>query len=126
MDAAVQSMVGTGAVLSCRFHALLAAGAAGVPAVAVAHESKLAALARRLGQSAVPVRFNPAVLAELVLAAVTTPGPAPAGVKEQISLAEEGFRLLRMVLSGGDSGEADTLRALPLAPRPDAVSPIKI
>ena len=39
-------------------------------------------------------------------------------VKEQVDLADEGFRLLRVLLSGGHSDEADTLGALPLTPVP--------
>ncbi|HWE67238.1 MAG TPA: polysaccharide pyruvyl transferase family protein [Acidimicrobiales bacterium] len=118
IGAAAQSMVGTGTVLSFRFHALVAAAAAGVPTVAVVHESKLGAMARRLEQRAAPVDFEPGALATQVLHAVDAPGPPPAVIKEQIGLAEEGFRLLRVLLSRGRSLESDTLGALPLAPSP--------
>jgi polysaccharide pyruvyl transferase WcaK-like protein len=115
---AVESMQGCGSVLSFRFHALVAAAAAGVPAVAVTHEAKLGAMARRLEQRSVPVDFDPGVLADLVEEAVRAPGPAPAVIKDQIAMAEEGFRLLRVLLSGGRSDEADSLGALPLVPSP--------
>lgn len=118
MGAAVDSMIGTGTVLSFRFHALIAAAAAGVPTVAVSHEAKLGALARRLEQRAAPVDFDPALLAVQVADAVEAPGPSPAAIKEQIDRAEEGFLLLRVLLSGGRTEESDALGALPLAPTP--------
>jgi polysaccharide pyruvyl transferase WcaK-like protein len=122
MGAAVGSMVGTGTVLSFRFHALIAAAAAGVPTVAVTHEAKLGALARRLEQRAAPVDFDPAQLAAQVADAVEAPGPSPAAIKEQIARAEEGFLLLRVLLSGGRSEESDSLGALPLAPSPHSTA----
>ena len=118
MEAAVESMIGTGTVLSFRFHALIAAAAAGVPTVAVTHEAKLGALARRLEQRSAPVDFEPARLAAQVAKAIEAPGPAPAAIKEQIARAEEGFALLRVLLGGGRSEESDSLGALPLAPTP--------
>jgi polysaccharide pyruvyl transferase WcaK-like protein len=123
LGAAVESMVGVGAVLTSRFHALIAAAAAGVPSVAVAHEAKLAALARRLDQRTAPVDFEPTVLATEVAGALGSPGPAPAVIKEQIEQADEGFRLLRVLLAGGRSDEADSLGALPLAPSPHPFVP---
>jgi polysaccharide pyruvyl transferase WcaK-like protein len=118
LGAAVESMVGAGAVLTSRFHALIAAAAAGVPSVTITHEAKLAALARRLDQRTAPVDFEPAALATEVTTALGAPGPAPAAIKEQMEQANEGFRLLRVLLAGGHSDEADSLGALPLAPSP--------
>jgi polysaccharide pyruvyl transferase WcaK-like protein len=118
--AAVQSMAGSRTVVSFRLHAVVAAAAAGVPAVAVAHETKLSAMARRLAQATAPVNFEPASLARLVTHAMLAPSPAPAIIKEQIDLAEESFRLLRVLLAGGRSDEADSLGALPLASSPPA------
>jgi polysaccharide pyruvyl transferase WcaK-like protein len=115
---AVRTMADMATVVSFRFHALIAAAAAGVPTVAVAHEAKLGAMARRLGQRATSVDFDPGDLAELVLAQLASPAPGPAVVKEQIDLADEGFRLLRVLLSGGRTEEADSLGALPLTPAP--------
>ena len=54
LRAAVASFVGDDLVVGLRFHALVAAGMAGTRFVAVAHEPKLAGLARRLGQVSVP------------------------------------------------------------------------
>jgi polysaccharide pyruvyl transferase WcaK-like protein len=118
LAAAAAEMAGVGAVLTFRYHGLVAAGAAGVPAVAVTHEAKLAGLARRLGQTVVPSDFDPNALAERVVTAVGSVGPSPAAVKEEIARADEGFRLLRILLSGGASREADTIGTLPLVPWP--------
>ncbi len=127
MHSAVESMIGTGTVLSFRFHALIAAAAAGVPTVAVTHEAKLGALARRLEQRAAPVDFEPALLATQVANALEAAGPAPAAIKEQIARAEEGFLLLRVLLGGGRSEESDSLGALPLAPAPrSSASPPRV
>ena len=115
---AVSVMADMTTVVSFRFHALIAAAAAGVPTVAVAHETKLGAIARRLGQRVASTDFEPAALARLVRLQLTAPAPGPAVVKEQIDLADEGFRLLRVLLSGGRSEEADALGALPLTPGP--------
>ena len=115
---AVSVMADMTTVVSFRFHALIAAAAAGVPTVAVAHETKLGAIARRLEQRVASVDFQPAALAKLILLQLAAPAPGPAVVKEQIDLADEGFRLLRVLLSGGRSEEADALGALPLTPAP--------
>jgi polysaccharide pyruvyl transferase WcaK-like protein len=118
LDDAVRVMSDMATVLSFRFHALIAAAAAGVPTVAVAHEAKLGAIARRLEQRVAAVDFEPAALAKLVLLQLASPAPGPAVVKEQVDLAVEGFRLLRVLLAGGRSEEADSLGALPLTPAP--------
>lgn len=111
---AVDAMRGVAAVLTYRFHGLVAAGAAGTPAVAVAHEPKLAGLARRLGQPVVSPDVDARTLAETVLGVATAAGPDPAAVKHEIAKAEEGFRLLRVLLAAGKSDESDALGALPL------------
>jgi polysaccharide pyruvyl transferase WcaK-like protein len=116
---AVAAMEGASAALTFRFHALVAAGAAGVPAVAVNHEAKLTALARRLGQQITSVDYDPALLADQIRSAVQSAGPSAAAVKEQIDLADEGFRLLRVLLTRGAAG-TEQLGALPLVPNPQA------
>jgi polysaccharide pyruvyl transferase WcaK-like protein len=115
---AVASMVGLGTVLSFRFHGLLASAAAGIPSVAVTHEAKLSALARRLGQRSAPPGFEPSFLAAQVADAVSSPGPTTACVNGQIAQAREGFRLLHVLLDAGQSDESDRLGALPLVPSP--------
>ncbi|MGH2926670.1 MAG: polysaccharide pyruvyl transferase family protein [Solirubrobacteraceae bacterium] len=112
---AVSSMRDAGVVLTYRFHGLVAAGAAGVPTVAVAHEAKLAGLSRRLGQRAVAPEVGPEELCEAVLGAVGSSGPDPGVVKQEIERAEEGFQLLRVLLASGDTEESHELRALPLS-----------
>ena len=116
LQSAVASMRGLGAVLTYRFHALVAAGAAAVPSVAVAHEHKLAALARRLGQRQVLPGEAPSAVAAAVIGALDGLAPARSVVHEEVARAEEGFRLLRVFLGGGTLEEADTLGTLPLVP----------
>jgi polysaccharide pyruvyl transferase WcaK-like protein len=120
LPAAAESMAGVGAILSFRFHALLAAAAAGTPAVAVAHEAKLVSLSQRLGQRVVIPGVTADRLVEQVWSALEGPGPSPAVVKEQIELADEGFRLLRVLLTRGQSDDSHRLGALPLSPAPQS------
>ena len=104
-------------VLALRFHALVAAGAAGTPFLAYAHEPKLAGLARRLRQPAIGPDAAPEALGAAILAAARarTP-PSAAAVRHEIAAAEEGFRLLRLLLNGGRPEDAEALGALPLQP----------
>ena len=69
-------------VIGLRFHSLVAAGAAGVPFVAVAHEPKLAGLARRLEQQAV-APSSVAALPAAVRRALDGPGPARHQVEQE-------------------------------------------
>lgn len=85
--AAARSFEDVSLVIGLRFHSLVAAGAAGVPFVAVAHEPKLAALARRLGQQAVPPSAAPDVLAGAAVQALLGPGPAPELVRKEREVA---------------------------------------
>ncbi|MBX5441844.1 MAG: polysaccharide pyruvyl transferase family protein, partial [Solirubrobacteraceae bacterium] len=74
-----------GLVVAQRFHALVAAGAAGAPAVAYAHEPKLAGLARRLGQPALAPGADPGRLGAAIVAAAgprRPPPPAPPGAPD--------------------------------------------
>ncbi len=108
-------------VVGLRLHALVAAAAAGTPFVAVAHEPKLVAAARRMGQPAVLPRpgigFEPQGLANAILTAlVAGTAPRPSAVQTEVTRAEQGFRLLRLLLSGGRSDDAETIGALPLCP----------
>jgi len=107
-------------VVGLRFHALVAAAAAGTPFVAVAHEPKLAGLARRFEQPAVDPRGAAlaGALDEALARALTGPVPRPSVVRAQQAAAEEGFRLLRLVASGGRAEDLDTLTGLPLVPDP--------
>ena len=114
--AARDSFRDAAAVVALRFHAVPAAAAAGVPLVAYAHEPKLAGGARRLGQHAVAPGAAPEQLADRVLAAV---GAAPArtdAVEAERTRAEDGFRLLRVLLARGRSAEAAEVDGLSLRP----------
>ena len=113
---AVEAMDGARLVLAQRFHALVAAAGAGVPALAVAHEPKLEGLARRLEQPAVDADAPPAALADEVLRAVDGPPAAPAAIERERASAEEAFRLLRVLLARGRSDEAVDLDGLALRP----------
>jgi len=105
-------------VIGMRFHALVAAAAAGTPFVAVDHELKLGAIARRFAQPAVALTESPARLATAVADALRGAPPGVSAVREQIALAEEGFRLMRLVLEGGSGPDSDELTGLPLEPAP--------
>ena len=107
-------------VLSLRFHALLAAASAGVPFVAMAHEAKLAGLARRLHQPAVGPEEPPERVTRAIRAASSGSPPPPAVVRAEIARAEESFRLTRLLLNRGRSPEAAEVTGLPLVPEPTA------
>ena len=109
-------MAGARLVLAQRFHSLVAGAAAGVPVLAVAHEPKLAGLARRLEQPTVPADATPTTLATAVLdAADAAPAPTDA-IRRERAHADEGFRLLRVLLARGRSDEAVEVDGLPLRP----------
>jgi polysaccharide pyruvyl transferase WcaK-like protein len=104
-------------VVGLRFHALVAAAAAGRPFVAYAHEPKLAAAARRLGQPAIDPAGGADELAAVLLSAANRPAaPALSAVRAEIARAEETMRLLRLVLSDGRTGEPEEIGTLPLEP----------
>jgi polysaccharide pyruvyl transferase WcaK-like protein len=109
---------GFGAVVALRFHAAIAAAAAGTPFVAYAHEPKLAAIGRRLRQPVVTPQASAGLLGEAALAALAGPPASAAAVKAEIARAEEGFRLLQLVLTRGRGRGADDVSGLPLAPEP--------
>jgi polysaccharide pyruvyl transferase WcaK-like protein len=103
-------------VVGLRFHSLIAAAAAGTPFVAFVHEPKLAAAARRLGQPRVSADAPPGALTAAVLAALGSPAAAPDAVRRERERAEGGFRLLRVLLAGGRTEEADAVDGLALRP----------
>jgi polysaccharide pyruvyl transferase WcaK-like protein len=107
-----------GAVVALRFHAAIAAAAAGTPFVAYAHEPKLAAVGRRLRQPVVDAALPAAAIGEAALTALAGPPPAAPAIKAEVARAEEGFRLLHLVLTRGRGRPADDVSGLPLAPQP--------
>lgn len=114
LEEAVETLRSASVVLTFRFHGLVAASAAGTPSVAIAHEHKITGLARRLGQTSVPPDFDGRELAGAVLRTIGAQGPDPALVKQEIARADEGFRLLRVLLGSDQTNESDDLGALPL------------
>jgi polysaccharide pyruvyl transferase CsaB len=116
LRAARNGMTGARLVIAQRFHALVAAASAGVPVLAVAHEPKLSGLARRLGQPTVAPDAPPQTFAGAVLGALDA-APAPATtVRRERAAAEDGFRLLRVLLARGRSDEAADVEGLALRP----------
>ena len=115
-----RSPAGAGAVVALGSHALIGAAAAGVPAVAVACEPATAGLARRLDQPLVDVDADADEIAAAIAAALVHEPPRPNAVAGQIATAEEGFRLLRLLLSEGRSeDETGELTGLPLRRGPE-------
>jgi polysaccharide pyruvyl transferase WcaK-like protein len=116
LTAAREGMAGTRLVLAQRFHSLVAAASAGVPALAVAHEPKLIGLARRLEQPTVAATARPEDLAAAVLGALDAAPASAAAVRRERAAAEDCFRLLRVLLAGGRSDEAVDVDGLALRP----------
>jgi polysaccharide pyruvyl transferase WcaK-like protein len=116
LRAARDGMTGARLVIAQRFHALVAGASAGVPALAVAHEPKLSGLARRLDQPTVAADAPPQTFADAALRALDA-APAPATpVRRERAAAEDGFRLLRVLLARGRSEEAADVDGLALRP----------
>jgi polysaccharide pyruvyl transferase WcaK-like protein len=108
------SMAEAGAVVALGTHALIAAAGAGVPAVGIACEPAIADLARKLDQPVVAADAS-VVAIRAAIAAALDHAPAPLNAVEgHIATAEEGFRLLRVLLSEGRSDEVAELSGLPL------------
>jgi polysaccharide pyruvyl transferase WcaK-like protein len=117
LDDAVDLFTGARLVVGLRFHALIAAAAAGCPFVAYAHEPKLAGAARRLAQPAVGRADGGDALAAVLRSAANRPvAPTPSAVRGEIARAAESMRLLRLVLSDGEAAEPESIGTLPLKP----------
>jgi polysaccharide pyruvyl transferase WcaK-like protein len=102
-------------VVAMRFHALVAAGAAGTTALAIAHEPKLGGLARRLEQPSAPPHASAEVLRRAIGEALTHP-PAPAAtIAGEIASATGGMDLMRLLLSRGVVEEPATIQSPPLS-----------
>ena len=112
---AAQSFLDDDLVVAMRFHALVAAAVARRPTVAVAHEPKLAGLARRLDQIAIPPGASTAVFATALGQAVEHGPPARHAVDQQIELATRTLRLMRLVVDGGRLDRPEELSTLSLS-----------
>jgi polysaccharide pyruvyl transferase WcaK-like protein len=118
LDDARDLFAGARLVVALRFHALVAAAAAGVPAIAYAHEAKLAGLGERLGQAVVRPPGTAEGVGAAMLAAIED-GIAPASpeaIARERDRAREGMALLRLLLSGGRGAESATVSGLELVP----------
>lgn len=95
LTAAAEWFATTGVLVGLRFHSLVAAGAAGCPFVAVAHEPKLLGLSRRLKQHDLPPDLDGHDLAEAVREAWAGPPPDATAVAAERELATETLAALR-------------------------------
>jgi polysaccharide pyruvyl transferase WcaK-like protein len=116
LPSARDGMTGARLVVAQRFHALVAAASAGVPALAVAHEPKLSGLGRRLGLPVVAPDVPPQSFAGAVLGALDAPPASAGAVRRERTAADEAFRLLRVLLARGRSEEAADVDGLALRP----------
>lgn len=100
LDAA-QLFAGRDLVVCLRFHALVAAGMALRPSLAVAHEPKLAGLSRRLRQLSVPAHAAPEVYRGVIRAALRSAPPEEDVAKNEAVQAARTFDLVRLLLDQG-------------------------
>lgn len=115
LTSAAQGFANDDLVVAMRFHALVAAGAAGTRTVVLAHEPKLAGLARRLDQIAVAPQASAPVLAAALDWAHTHEPPSDAAVAREIELADHTLRLARLLVEGGRLEHPERLPALELS-----------
>lgn len=110
-----RSVAQTANVAIClAFHGAMACAFAGIPFVAVGHEPKLIALARRLDQPCVAPGCPPFELATAVSVARAS-GPAATDlIERERRRAEDGLRLLRLTLSEGATYHDAVVPALEL------------
>jgi polysaccharide pyruvyl transferase WcaK-like protein len=102
-------------VIAMRFHALVAAAAAGRRVVAIAHEPKLAGLARRLDQIAVPPSATSSVVDSAFDWALAHDPATPAAVTRQIELAHQTVDLLRVLVDPQHVERPEDIPALQLS-----------
>jgi hypothetical protein len=103
-------------VVGLRFHASMAAAAAATPFVTFGHEPKLVAIARRFGQACVAPREHPSSFAAAVLGALGKPPPSPLTAEQEIATAQDGFRLLRLLIDGPEAPDPTEVGGLVLSP----------
>ena len=118
LDDARDLFAGARLVVALRFHALVAAAAAGVPAIAYAHEAKLAGLGARLGQAVVRPAGTVDRVGSAMLAAIEDdiPAASPAAIERERERARAGMTLTRLLLSGGRDAESSAVSGLDLVP----------
>jgi polysaccharide pyruvyl transferase WcaK-like protein len=110
------ALAGCGVALCVAPHALISAAAAAIPAVALDGCPGVASLARRLEQPLLGPDATAAEIAAAVLGSLER-DPAPEAAKRrEIAAAEEGLRLLRLLLSEGESEDSGEISGLSLKP----------
>jgi len=112
---AVRSFHGARLVVAARFHAALAAAAAGATALTVANEPKHTSLAARLDQPSVSAWATPAELAAALSGALEAAPPTAAAVRAEIAAADEAFGLLRLMVADGEQ-PVESISGLRLEP----------
>lgn len=102
-------------VVALRFHALVAAGAAGTTALAIAHEPKLGGLARRLDQPSAPPHATADVLHRAISDALDHPPAPAAAIATEMASASEGMLLMRLLLDHGATAAPTEIHSPPLS-----------
>jgi polysaccharide pyruvyl transferase WcaK-like protein len=115
LAAAAHDFLDDDLVVAMRFHALVAGGAAGRRMVAIAHEPKLAGLARRLDQISVPPDATPAVVESTIEWALAHEPATPDAVARQIALAQDTVDLLRVLIDPDRLDHPEDVPALQLS-----------
>ena len=112
---AVRTFSDDALVIGMRFHALVAAAAGGARFVAIAHEPKLAGLARRLEQASVPRHATAEVLRATIAWALVNEPASPEALRHERAAADLGFQMLELLLTGGAGTEPNRLPAMALS-----------
>ena len=102
-------------VVAMHVHALIAASAAGTPVLTIAHEPRLAGLARRLGQPSVPPHASGEVLRQAVGDALDHPAASTAAVAREVARAAQTMGLLQLLVDRGAVDEPARIVSPPLS-----------
>jgi polysaccharide pyruvyl transferase WcaK-like protein len=116
LDDAVARATGRRGVVAMRFHGAVAAAMAGRPFLAVAHEPKLAGLARRLRQPLVHPRASESALSAGIDTLLGAAAPSASAIADEREKALATCDLLQLLLSG--EGSSQRLTRLALVPEP--------
>jgi len=112
---AARAFAGDALVIGMRFHALVAAAAAGARFVAIAHEPKLAGLSRRLEQAAVPSHATAETLRATISWALVNEPAAHEAVRRERAAADSGLQMMELLLRGGAAVEPNRVPSMALS-----------
>ena len=84
-------------------------------ALAIAHEPKLGGLARRLDQPSAPPHAATDVLRRAISEALAHPPATAATIAGEITRANDGMDLMRLLLARGDVAEPASINSPPLS-----------